>query len=88
MIPPELMDIDTDDAVEEAIKRMRPFIRATAQHLSEGDIELAQDMEQEAGIALWRVDPTRFDATDDEYLHGVLFKTMQKTRRRERAFYR
>ena len=83
MIAQSLVDIDTDDALAEALGRFRWFIRATARYFAEEDDELAADLEQEAGIALWKVDPTRFDQEDEMYLHGMLFKTIQKARRKE-----
>jgi hypothetical protein len=84
MIARALVDIDADEAVGEALARFRWFIQATARYFAEEELELVEDLEQEAGIALWKADPTRFDAEDEIYLNGLLFKTIQKARRRER----
>jgi DNA-directed RNA polymerase specialized sigma24 family protein len=84
MIARSLIEVDTDDAVAEALARHREFIRVVAWKLAEGDADLADDLVHEAGIVLWKMDPTRFDAGDREYLEGVLYKRMQKVRWKER----
>jgi hypothetical protein len=84
MIAKELVDIDTDDAVGEALGRLRGFIRANARRLAADDPAFAVDLEQEGGIAVWRLDPTRFEVDDEPYLRGGIFKQMQRAARNER----
>lgn len=46
---------------------------------------LAADLEQEAAIMLWALDPTRFDESDQQYVRGMLFKRMRAVSREERC---
>ena len=84
MIPSHLIDVDADDAVAEALDRFRRFIRATARRMAEGDADFAADLEQEAAIKLWKLDPTRFEEGDDRYLRTALFTRMTQAARNER----
>jgi len=52
------------------------------------DVDLRADLVQEARIALWRADPTRFnlgDASEQAYLRGVAFNRMRDAWRQELA---
>ena len=84
MILRHVVDIDTDDAVAEALVEHRSYIRAVARRLAKGDRPLASDIEQEAAIRLWEMDPTRFDASDRHYIRAALFKRMLQAARSER----
>ena len=72
-----IVDIDTRDAVIEAVAKFRRFIRYGAMVLAGGEVDVAEDLEQEAYIVLWELDPSRFDADDDGYLLRAVFKRMQ-----------
>ena len=85
MIPKHLIEVNTEEAVAEAIAEHRGYIRATARLLAPGDDALAADLEQEAAILLWKLDPTRFDASDRNYIRSALFKRMQQVARKERT---
>ena len=84
MIPTNLVDVDADDAVAEALARFRGFIRPLAGRMAAGDVALAADLEQEAAITIWKLDPTRFDESDDRYLKSAVFKRMMQVARNER----
>ena len=60
------------------------FIRENARRISGGDAALAADLEQEARITLWQLDPTRFEDGDYSYLRAALFKRMLHVARKER----
>ena len=84
MIPTHLIDVDADDAVAEALARFRGFIRSLAGRMSAGDVALAADLEQEAAITIWKLDPTRFDESDDRYVKTAVFRRMLKVARNEK----
>ena len=63
-----LIDFDTDDAVAEAIAMFDPYIQRKAARMAARYSTEAEELVQEAHILLWRLDPTRFDAADVEYL--------------------
>jgi hypothetical protein len=67
-----------------AAERMLPVLQRTAQVLSRGDYQLAQDMEQEALIDLWEFDISRYDAEGENVLKKVLADRMRLVRRQER----
>ena len=74
----------TNDEVERAAAhRNQRYIKAMAHRLSDGDRELAKDLEQEALIVPWTEDPTRFDAGDEWYLRGAMRKRMLASVRKE-----
>lgn len=74
----------TNDIVRAAAKYFGPFIKRGATFLARGDYQLAQDLEQEALILLWELDPTRFESTDEGYVKNALWKDMLRARRDER----
>jgi DNA-directed RNA polymerase specialized sigma24 family protein len=78
------IDIDTADALPEMLAELLPYIRTTALKLA-GDQTLAEDLIQEASIELWQMDPTRFAASDMEYVRASLYKTMHNVARAERS---
>jgi DNA-directed RNA polymerase specialized sigma24 family protein len=86
MIPTSVIDIDTRNAVPEALEEFRAYITKNSRIIAR-DIAryrpFAEDLAQEAAIALWEIDPTRFDADDVEYVRGVLYKRMQTVARLE-----
>ena len=65
-----------DDIVREAAREFGPWIKRVAYLNAAGDVELAQDLEQEALIKLWDLDPTRFDSDDRGWLETVLRNCM------------
>ncbi len=66
-----------------AAERMMRYIRGTARSLAEGDEDLARDLEQEAVIRLWELDPSRFDAAGDPYLRRAMRMQMMMALRKE-----
>lgn len=78
MIAMHVVDVDADDAVAEAVNRLGGFIRGAARKLSHGDDTLANELEQEARIVLWKLDPTRFEPGEDRYLRGAVYRRMCK----------
>ena len=69
---------DSRLAVDSAWETFRPSIRACAQQMTKERDE-QQDLEQEAMIALWKADPTRYDLGDPgdaEYLRRILINRM------------
>lgn len=85
MIPELLVDIDTADAVPEAIAKFGEFIHFTARRISRRNSTLAEDLVQEAAIRLWQLDPARFDADDAPYLEREIERHMSRAAQRERA---
>jgi hypothetical protein len=82
------IEADTARAVEIAIRRHRRFIRMVARRRSAGDPDFAKDLEQEAHIYMWELDPTRFDpavSADMTYLQRAL---AEQIRRKMRAMNR
>jgi DNA-directed RNA polymerase specialized sigma24 family protein len=82
MIPKLVIDIDTRDAVVEVLAELEPFISGSARLIAR-ERSLAEDLSQEAAIKLWQIDPTRFDASETEYVRAVLYKEMLLAFRRE-----
>jgi DNA-directed RNA polymerase specialized sigma24 family protein len=81
-----LVEAQTSDALDAAICRYGPYLRRVARRLADGDAALARDMEQEALILLWELDPTRFDLAeprDGDYLQLALTHRMRRIRRTE-----
>lgn len=84
MISDRVIDFNAADAVPMMLDELRPYIRRLAVLFGyELDGEFAQDLEQEAAIQLWQMDPTRFDAGDMPYIRGVLYKHMHTIARDE-----
>lgn len=84
MIPASVIDFDTRAALPEMLAELQMFIRLSAGGLT-SDPDLAADLEQEAAVKLWQLDPTRFDDDDTDYVCAALYKCMQDAARRERA---
>ena len=83
MIPRLVVDFDTADAVPEALMQHEALITSTAARLSRKDLELENDLIQEAAILLWELDPTRFDAGDRWFVEQELVRRMRRVRKRE-----
>jgi hypothetical protein len=66
------------------IARYQSFIKLKALIESEGDPQLAQDLEQEARIELWKFGSARIHAESDSYIEGVIVLTMRNARRTDR----
>ena len=71
-------------AFEKAWSEMRAYVRKSAEHLAQGEADFADDLEQEARIALWDLDPSRFDEDDAEYVKTALRNRMKDAARKER----
>jgi len=74
-------------AIGPAWRVFRPSLKAMARRMTL-DRDIRADLLQEATIALWGTDPTRFDLRDDaerKYLFAVLRNRMRDVWRRERA---
>ena len=84
MIAAPLIDIDTADAVPEALQSMGDFIRATAKRIAHRNSAIAEELVQEAAIYLWQLDPTRFDDDDAWYLEWELARHMSHVAQAER----
>ena len=68
-----------------AAARRMGFLRRVARIISRGDRQLAEDLLQEALIAMWELDPSRFDAEDERAFTRMLVDRMKQVRRREKA---
>ena len=66
-----------------AIKRLTPFLRRFAGRIADGDAQLTEDLVQEALIALWELDPSRFGEGDQLYLKRALVRRMINAAERE-----
>lgn len=73
-----------NDIVSAAAQYFAGFIRKVAFAIARGDRELGGDLEQEALILLWELDPTRFDESDEGYVKAALRRRMQRAYRDER----
>lgn len=74
----------TDDIVRAAAAQFEGCIKAEAKQLAAGSRELRKDLEQEALILLWELDPTRFDASDRGYLRTAIRQRMRDVLREEK----
>ncbi|HXC26009.1 MAG TPA: sigma factor [Gemmatimonadaceae bacterium] len=63
-------------------------IHRLARRLSCGDPDLADDLEQEARIAIWRFDPSRATLNEAAIVMRVARDAMLKCRNRERRAHR
>lgn len=82
------IEADTARGLEIAMRRHRRFIARVAGRRSSGDPDFAADLEQEAYIYMWELDPTRFDpaeSVDMTYLQRAL---AEQIRRKMRAAHR
>jgi DNA-directed RNA polymerase specialized sigma24 family protein len=71
-------------AFTEVAVRWFPVLKRAARWLSRGDVQLANEMVQEALIDLWERDVTRFDASEEKVLKKILSDRMKFVRDRER----
>jgi DNA-directed RNA polymerase specialized sigma subunit len=67
-----------------AVERMTPLIEKVARSLAQGNSQLFEDYVQEARIAIWEMDPSRFDESDERYLRRAVVLYMRMAARRER----
>lgn len=74
----------TDEIIGASAAYFAGFIRKVAFMIAGGDRQLAQDLEQEALILLWELDPTRFDPSDEGYVKSALRRRMLRAFRDER----
>ena len=82
MMPrPELALGDTAQSLERAMIRLGEFVRRVALKAARKDVDVAEDMYQEAMIRLWEMDPARFDERDLKYLGKALLNRMLDYRR-------
>jgi DNA-directed RNA polymerase specialized sigma24 family protein len=75
-----LVPISSERALVAAVRAHASRIKADAREIARGNRDFADDLEQEAMIRLWELDPTRFDpASDDDqrFLHRALVNHMQ-----------
>ena len=68
-----------------AAARRIGFLRRVARMISRGDRQFADDLVQEALIAMWELDPSRFDASDERVFMRMLVDRMKQARRKERV---
>ena len=69
-----------------ALARLRGYITRRAKKLAFNDADLADDLEQQAWIRLWELDPSRYDphnARDERYLRSALVHRMRNCVRDE-----
>jgi DNA-directed RNA polymerase specialized sigma24 family protein len=69
-------------AVVGAWRKFEPAVARMAERMTD-DQDEREDLVQEAMIALWKADPTRFDLRDQRdvrYLHKILVHRMWKVR--------
>lgn len=57
-------------------KRYLPVMKAIARKLAKQDNELAEDLEQEAALALLRLDPKRATTNEDAFVRMALRNSM------------
>jgi DNA-directed RNA polymerase specialized sigma24 family protein len=80
-----LAPIPSERALRAAAIAFAPRLQAAAYRIADGDRDLAVDLEQEALIRLWELDPTRFDVSnpqDQRFIHRVLVNRMRDVARR------
>lgn len=80
-VMPLLQDII--DAAELAIVREALFISLASERHADGDVMLVDDLAQEARIALWDLDPTRFDETDVGFLRRAMLNAIKQAKYEE-----
>ena len=67
-----------------ARERMGPMIRGISTTLADGDLQLKNDLLQEADIALWELDASRFHADNERYFRRAVSVRMRLFMRAER----
>lgn len=70
-------------AFTRAHERLARWMREFANVVAEGDSDLSADLEQEARVLLWELDPSRLDASDDAWLRRKLRARMRRVAERE-----
>ena len=78
-----VQDVDVEASFNAAMQRLQVYVRVLARVLSCGDRMLADDLEQEAWIKLWELDPLRMDEDDQPYVRKALLNAMRKAMRKE-----
>lgn len=79
-------EADVERAFADAVERLRPYVVHRARRLADDDKDLAADLEQEAWIKLWELDPLRYDPEDhrdQSYLRAALSNRMRDIARKE-----
>lgn len=79
-----VQDVDVEASFGAAMQRLRVYVRVLARVLSCGDRMMADDLEQEAWIKLWELDPLRLDDDDQPYVRTALIRRMRDVMRNER----
>jgi len=72
-------------AYEQAVQRLQPMIEKVARALAGADDQLREDLVQEGQVAIWDLDPSRFDAAGEHYLRRAVAVRMRLAARRERV---
>ena len=72
-------------AFEAASDRLRPMIERVAAALAGADDLFRQDLVQEGLVAIWDLDPSRFDEADEGYFRRAVAVRMRLAARRERV---
>jgi DNA-directed RNA polymerase specialized sigma24 family protein len=75
-----LAPIPSERALRAAARAFSPRLQVAARKIARGNLDLADDLEQEALIRLWELDPTRFDyanAEDRLFIHRALVNRMR-----------
>jgi DNA-directed RNA polymerase specialized sigma24 family protein len=78
-----VQDVDVEASFNAAMQRLQVYVRVLARVMSYGDRMLADDLEQEAWIKLWELDPLRMDEDDQPYVRKALLNAMRKVMRKE-----
>ena len=73
-----------DAAYEDARRRLAPIVRLLARRLAPGDEDLTEDLQQVAWVALWLLDPSRFDESGQGYVKQALWSRMLNALDQER----
>lgn len=79
-----VQDVDVEASFGAAMQRLRVYVQVLARILSCGDRALAEDLEQEAWIKLWELDPLRLDEDDQPYVRTALIRRIRDVMRNER----
>lgn len=72
-------------AWQDAVERLTPMIDKVARALAGADEQFREDLVQEGHIAIWDLDPSRFDAEGEHYLRRAVAVRMRLAARRERV---
>lgn len=67
------------------MERIKPMIEKVARALAGADDQFREDLVQEGLVAIWDLDPSRFDAAGEHYLRRAVAVRMRLAARRERV---